>query len=231
MVRHPLFDDQYRFEPETQALVDYAMKLFPEGQRKKDPEKKKDKAFGEEISGYYVDIHAFGKELYYPWGFADIKSPDDEAFQALGRKLHYHNGYKLWSGAQPHFRYPVTGVASDYMYSHMGVASVIYEIGSRFHQPCAEFEDEIVPTNLPSLIYAAKIAHKPFSLIKGPDVLELDARHVDGELRVSAIASDGKMVNAIKNSFEEFKNSSDYPTGIQSIQAVHVYLDQHPDDW
>eukprot|EP00986_Skeletonema_menzelii_P014467 scaffold9615_cov105-Skeletonema_menzelii.AAC.1 len=218
-------------EPETQALVDYAMKLFPEGQRKKKPEKQMDEAFGEEISGFYSDIHAFGKELYYPWGYADVKSPDDEAFQALGRKLHYFNQYKLWSGGQPHYRFPVTGVASDYMYSNMGVASMLYEIGTRFHQPCAEFEDEIVPKNLPSLIYSAKIAHKPFSLVKGPDVLELDARHVDGELRVSATASDGKMVNAIQNTSAEFKNSSDYPTGSQTIKAVYIYLDQHPDDW
>eukprot|EP00985_Skeletonema_marinoi_P014940 scaffold7635_cov131-Skeletonema_marinoi.AAC.10 len=218
-------------EPETQALVDYAMKLFPEGQRKKKPEKQKDEAFGEEISGFYADIHAFGRELYYPWGFDDIKSPDDEAFQALGRKLHSFNSYRLWSGAQPHYRYPVTGVASDYMYANMGVASMLYEIGSRFHQPCAEFEDEVVPKNLPSLIYAAKIAHKPFSLIKGPDVFELDARHDNGELRVSATASDGKMVNAIQISSEEFKNSSDYPTGSQVIKGVYVYLDQHPDDW
>ncbi|KAL7452892.1 hypothetical protein ACHAWC_007767 [Mediolabrus comicus] len=218
-------------EPETQALVNYARKLFPEGQRKKDPEKQKDEAFGEGISGYYVDIHAFGKELYYPWGFANQTGPDDEAFQALGRKIHYYNGYKLWSSGQPHYRYPVTGVASDYMYSNMGVASMIYEIGSKFHQPCAEFEEEIVPNNLRSFLYAASIAQKPFSLVKGPDMLELDVKHVNGELRVSATASDGKLVNAVKNSFEVFNNSSDYPTGNQSIQAVRLYLDQHPDDW
>ncbi|KAK1736925.1 M14 family metallopeptidase [Skeletonema marinoi] len=169
-------------EPETQALVDYAMKLFPEGQRKKKPEKQKDEAFGEEISG----------ELYYPWGFDDIKSPDDEAFKPWGENsiLSIHTGYG-----------PAHNLTIDYMYANMGVASMLYEIGSRFHQPCAEFEDE------------------------------LDARHDNGELRVSATASDGKMVNAIQISSEEFKNSSDYPTGSQVIKAVYVYLDLHPDDW
>lgn len=217
-------------EPETQALVNYAMKLFPKGQRKKNPEKQKDEAFGEDITGFYFDIHAFGSYNYYPWGHIDAKSPDDEAFQALGRKINFFNGYKLWSGGQPNFRYPVTGVTTDYMYATMGVASMLFEIGSRFHQPCAEFEDEILPKNLPSLIYAAKIAQKPFFLVKGPDILELDARHINGQLRVSAKASDGKMVNTIMIS-QPLNNFSDFPTGSQIIQKVHLYLDIHPDDW
>ena len=85
-------------EPETQAVVDYAKKLFPEGQRKDDPEKEMNKPFGEDITGVYIDIHASGGFVYYPWGHVDSKSPDNEALEALGRKIHYWNHYRIWAG-------------------------------------------------------------------------------------------------------------------------------------
>jgi hypothetical protein len=224
----PCADDYYgssaNSEPETQAVVAYANKLFPEGQRKSDPEKQMDEAFGEDITGMYIDIHASGGFVYYPWGHKDELSPDDEALQALGRKINYFNGYKLWAGSQPDFLYAASGDTSDYMYAVMGVASIGYEIGDDFQQDCDSFESEIVPINLPSLVYAAKIAMKPYKDVKGPDIFELSARHIDGQLRVSAKASDSKMVNSIKG-------FPDHSSGSQIIQAVHVYLDVHPDDY
>ncbi|KAL7434824.1 hypothetical protein ACHAXM_004355 [Skeletonema potamos] len=211
-------------EPETQAVVAYAKSLFPEGQRKDDPENEMNQAFGEDITGVYIDIHASGGYVYYPWGHKDAKSPDDEALQALGRKINYFNGYKLWAGSQPDFMYETSGDYSDYMYGALGVASFGYEIGDDFQQDCSRFEDEIVPINLPSLIYAAKIAMKPYKEVKGPDVLEFNARLLNGQLRVSAKASDSKMVNSI-NGFP------DHSSGSQIIKAVHLYLDVHPDDY
>lgn len=32
----------------------------------------------------------------YPWGHEDLMSPDDDALQALGRKIASFNDYKLW---------------------------------------------------------------------------------------------------------------------------------------
>ncbi len=53
-------------EPETKAVSEYAKQLFPEGQRKADPEGETDVPFGEDITGIYADIHAAGGygELY-----------------------------------------------------------------------------------------------------------------------------------------------------------------------
>eukprot|EP00986_Skeletonema_menzelii_P016327 scaffold14315_cov136-Skeletonema_menzelii.AAC.4 len=211
-------------EPETQAVVDYAKKLFPEGQRKDDPEKEMNTAFGEDITGVYIDIHASGGFVYYPWGHKDAKSPDNEALEALGRKINYYNGYKLWAGSQPDFMYEASGDFSDYMYGALGVASFGYEIGDDFQQDCSTFEDKVVPINLPSLIYAAKIAMKPYKEVKGPDVLKINTRLLSGRVRVVANASDSKMVNSIKG----FPGHS---SGNQIITAVHLYLDVHPDDY
>jgi hypothetical protein len=212
-------------EPETQAVVEYAKKLFPEDQRKQDPEGQMSTAFGEDITGMYIDIHASGGYVYYPWGHKDAKSPDDEALQALGRKINYFNGYKLWAGSQPDFMYEASGDYSDYMYGVMGVASMGYEIGDDFQQDCTRFEEEVVPINMPSLIYAAKLAMKPYKNVKGPDVLDISARHINGQLRVSATASDSKMVNSIGKGF------SDHSSGSQIVKGVHLYLDVHPDDY
>lgn len=212
-------------EPETQALASYAKSLFPESQRKNNPEKQMNEPFGEENTGMYIDIHSSGGYVYYPWGHKDAKSPDDEALQALGRKINSFNGYKLWAGSQPDFVYEASGDTSDYMYAVTGVASLGFEIGDDFYQDCNTFEKDVVPINLPALLYAAKLAYKPFKDIKGPDVLKLDARYTNsGQIKVSAHVSDSEMVNAIRG-------FPDFQTGKQTIANVQVYLDVHPDDF
>jgi hypothetical protein len=158
--------------------------------------------------------------VYYPWGHADSKSPDDEALQALGRKVNSFNEYKLWAGSQPDFLYAASGDTSDYMYAALGVASLGLEIGDNFYQECTAFEDEIVPINMPALMYAAKIARTPFRDGKGPDILDFE---VVGDI-VSARASDSEMVNAIGGGFPDFS------TGNQLLAEVRLYLDVHPDD-
>lgn len=47
-------------EPETQAVVNYARGLFPEGQRKENPKEDRDVPVGEDISGMFVDVHSSG---------------------------------------------------------------------------------------------------------------------------------------------------------------------------
>jgi carboxypeptidase T len=167
--------------------------------------------------------------VVYPWAYANSKSPDDEALQALGRKIQSFNDYELWAGSQPDFQYAASGVVSDYMYAALGVASFGFEIGDDFYQECAAFEDEIVPMNMPALLYAAKIAGAPYREVKGPDLL--DFKIVESERKdkivVSARASDGEMVNAIAidGRFDEF------PTGDQSVAELRFYFDDGAKSW
>jgi len=216
-------------EPETRAVSEYAKRLFPEGQRKTDPEGEVDVPFGESITGIYADIHAAGGYVVYPWGYEDSKTPDDEALQAIGRKLQSFNEYKLWAGSQPDFQYAASGIAIDYMYAALGVASLGLEIGDDFSQECAAFEDEIVPNNMPALLYAAKIAGAPYSEVKGPDVLDFVIVENEQEdmVLVSARASDGELVNAITvdGSFDKF------PTGDQSVAELRFYIDDGEISW
>jgi len=211
-------------EPESQALAEYARRIFPQGQRKSNPEGQKDEPFGEGNTGMYVDIHASGGYVYYPWGHEDSISPDDEALQALGRKMNYFNDYKLWAGGQEDFLYAASGDISDWMYAVMGVASMGLEIGDEWVPNCNEFENSVVPDNLRALLYAAKTSSSPFKDIKGPDVLNLSVKQTNGHIGLSAIASDSEMLNQIQG-FPDFR------TGDQNINSVKVYLDVHPDDY
>ena len=43
-----------------EQVVKYAQELFPESQRKTDPESNLDVALGDEVTGMYVDIHSSG---------------------------------------------------------------------------------------------------------------------------------------------------------------------------
>mmetsp|Transcript_23994 Transcript_23994/g.47653 ORF Transcript_23994/g.47653 Transcript_23994/m.47653 type:complete len:683 (+) Transcript_23994:348-2396(+) len=210
-------------EKETQALVNYAMRVFPESQRRSDPEKQMDDALGDDIMGMYVDIHSTGEYIYYPWGHRDKTSPDDDAYQAIARKMSHYNGYDLWASGFD-FVYPVSGDSSDYMYAVMGVSSMGLELGFNFYDNCDTFEKDILPSNLDVLLYAASIAGRPFSLAKGPDVLDVTVVKIDGELIVTAEISDGVMVNSLNA-------EADHLTGDQDIVKVVVYLDVHPDDF
>ena len=60
------------------------------------------------------------------------------------------------------------------MYAVFGVATFGLEVGEEFDEDCDLFEDEIIPLNLPALLYAAKVsiesnpnksAHASFALI------------------------------------------------------------------
>jgi carboxypeptidase T len=212
-------------EPETQAVANYANKVFPERQRRSNPEKQMNDPLGDEIMGLYMDIHSTGEFIYYPWGHADKKSPDDDAYQAIARKMSHWNGYDLWAPNYD-FLYPVSGDSSDYMYAVMGVASMGLELGFNFYENCDTFEKDVLPSNLDVLLYAASIASMPFSLAKGPDVLDVRVEYNnddDREIIVTADISDVIMVNSLNG-------EPDHHTGDQDIVKVVLYLDVHPDD-
>eukprot|EP00956_Cyclotella_meneghiniana_P045346 scaffold363892_cov89-Cyclotella_meneghiniana.AAC.3 len=221
-------DDDYHgespaSEPEVQAIVALAKTLFPEEQRKVDPLAEMDEPFGEDITGVYMDVHSYGGLTYYPWGFENAVSPDNDALESLGRKVSFFNGYVLWAGGQPDFLYPATGDASDYMYAHLGVASLGLEIGDAFYQDCDGFEGKVYPDNLNSLMYTIKLAKRPNALTKGPDVLDLSVTTTDEYITVSVDASDSELVN--------IDGYPSFTTGEQTVTKIEIYLDVLPEEF
>ena len=110
-------------------------------------------------------------------------------------------------------------ISLDYMYGVLGVASFGLEIGKDWYEDCGLFEGTIVPNVLPSLMYATMIAKRPFSLVKGPDIIDLSVTTTDvlNVMKITVVASDSQMADG-------------YTTGEQGVAHVQIYLDVHPDD-
>jgi hypothetical protein len=51
----------------------------------------------------------------------------------------------------------------------------VYELGTSQFQDCPTFENAILPDNLPSLLYAAKVVRTPYQTPAGPDALLVTA--------------------------------------------------------
>lgn len=163
-------------EPETQAIDNYIATLFPD-ERPDDittpaPSNK---------PGVYMDIHNVAKLTLFPWGF-DSQSvtglaPNHTQLQTLARRLSFYTGYK----PQPsNHLYGADGASDDNAYGKLGVAAFTIELGEGgFYSSCSSFENTIWPTNLPSLIYAAKASRTPYITPAGPNVNNLPTAAID----------------------------------------------------
>lgn len=149
-------------EPEVSAIEAYVRANFPD-QRPDDPLV----PAPDDASGVFLDIHSAGGWLLWPWGYGG-ETANGTAFQTLGRKLAYYNGYYPAVGSD---LYPTDGVTFDFAYGKLGLAGLAFELGTAFFQGCDAFENTILPDNLPALLYAAKVARSPYLTPAGPDVL------------------------------------------------------------
>jgi hypothetical protein len=177
---------------------------------------------GVNVTGVYLDLHAFGDLILYPWGFSEnLTSPDDLELQTLARKLASFGQYGLWAAGQPDFLYASAGGTLDTMYGLHCVASLGFEVGEKFYEECNHFEDDIFPMNYEALIYAAKVASAPFKIPKGPDVLSLEVESTTSDsIIVTVLVSDEERSIAYGEAFAA--------TGSQDIKKVRLFIDEHP---
>ncbi len=80
-------------EPETQAVESYARSIFPD---QRDPEL--GAAAPDDATGIYMDIHASGQLVLWPWGFTYSAAPNGDQLQAFGRRLAWFNGHEPDTG-------------------------------------------------------------------------------------------------------------------------------------
>lgn len=200
-------------EPEVQAVQAYARSIFPDqkGPNPTDPAPTS-------ATGVYLDLHSYGALVLWPWGFTSTVAPNGAAMQTLGRRFAYFNGY---TPEQSIGLYPTDGATDDFAYGDLGIAAFTVEVGDDFFQDCPTYNGAILPTNLPALIFAAKVARTPYVTPSGPRVTSVvspagtwvapgapvEARAVVDDLPFSSI------------------NGTE-PT--QNITAAEVYLDAPP---
>ena len=208
-------------EPEVKAIVNYAKTIFPTDQRKTNPESQLTLAYPQSAKGVFIDVHSYGENLIWPWGFQNVETPNDDGLETLVNKYKHFNGYAL-SGPQNGFTSPISGASDDWSFGTLGAAGMTFEIGTDFYQDCSYFNLSIVQNNIHTLTYAAKIAGAPYSLPKGPDVINItfDATSVaaNGVVKVRPRASDSAW------------SASKFVTSKQGVAVIRVWVDVHPYD-
>ena len=197
-------------EPEVQAIQAYLRANFPDqrGPDLSDPAPL-------DASGVFLDIHAYGDLVLWPWGFTDEPAPNQRALETLGRKYAYFTGY---TAQQSYEMYPTDGDTDSFAYGDLGLAGYTVELGDWFFQDCATFESAILPANLSALTYMAKASSAPYLLPAGPEALEMVAAPLGlnlEALRLQAVINDRR-----------------YPAGsgepMQAIAKAEYTLDTPP---
>ena len=207
--------------PESSAVFQYAGKIFDDDVKKGTAEEATEKlneACDEEFSGLFIDVHAAGDFVYYPWGYGDVWPPNNSSILSMASKLAYYGDYKLWGPGSDDFLYPVSGDASDATYGQHCINSMGYELGTQFYETCEDWEALVKPVAFASFTYAAKTVYKSYKLPQGPDILSIDApatmAATESMWSASVLASDEEMTR-----FES-----------QNIANVKVYVDIFPVD-
>ncbi len=163
-----------------------------------------------------MDIHSYGRLVLWPWGFSSSSPPNATELQTLGRKFAFFNDYD----PAHHIWYDVDGATDDFAYGRLGLSSFVFEIGTSFFQDCASFQNNILPDNLPALIYAAKSARRPYMTPSGPEVLNAAASP-------AAVASGAPASLTARADDTRFNNlNGTEPT--QNIAAAEYYIDVPP---
>jgi hypothetical protein len=174
-----------------------------------------------DATGIYIDVHAYGKLVLWPWGSTAAAAPNAAQLQTLGRKFAFWNGY---SPEQAIGLYPTDGTSDEHAYGTLGVASYCIELGVTFFQPCKYFEKFIVPENLPALLYAAKVVRTPYITPAGPDALDLalsnDRVAAGTPVTITAVVDDTRYYNGSGNEEEP----------VQGIAEAEYYVQVPPWD-
>jgi hypothetical protein len=150
-------------EPETQALQDYILGLFPDQRGPNDSD-----AAPEDATGIMISLHSSGRLVLWPWGHTSYyEAPNGAGLAAIGQKFAKFNGY---TPEQASDLYLTSGTTDEFTYGQLGVAAYTFEIGTTFFQDCSALPG-IQAENLGALLYAARIARAPYLTARGPDVI------------------------------------------------------------
>ncbi|MCI0664870.1 MAG: peptidase M14, partial [Acidobacteria bacterium] len=108
-------------EPETRAIQDLFLSLFPDqrGPFDSDPVPRN-------ATGIMITLHSYSDLVLWPWGTTVVKAPNAAELEMIGKKFASYNGY---TPQQSIDLYPTSGTTDDWSYGELGIASFTFEIG------------------------------------------------------------------------------------------------------
>jgi murein tripeptide amidase MpaA len=199
-------------EPETQAVRNYVVATLPDyGDPAGGP-------MPADAAGMFLDIHSYSQLVLWPWGGTTAVAPNGIAMQTLGRKYAWFNNY---FPMQSIYLYPTDGTTVDNAYGEQGVAAYTFELGTDFFQSCSVFQNQVLPGNMPALLYAMRVTRAPYMLPAGPEALNV-ATVPSGSVTTGQPLD----VNASINDTRFSDDNGIEP--VQPIAAAEVYLDTPP---
>lgn len=150
-------------EPETQAIQNYVASVLPDQRGSAVTD-----AAPPDTTGLFITVHSYSELVLYPWGYTSAPAPNATELRRLGDKFGYYTGYTVCQPAE--CLYIADGTTDDWAYGELGVAAYTFEIGTTFFQACTDFENTILPENMPALLYGFKAARRPYQTPAGPEV-------------------------------------------------------------
>ena len=139
-----------------------------------------------------------------------VLPPNRNAITAITDKVKYWTNYGGTLG------YLAAGTTKDYAFKELGGASFTFELGTAFNQDCTTFENTINPNNQKPLMHLAKISRAPYSMSQGPDITRLNVTEYNGNLTITAIASDSAWSKA------------NVVTAQQAVSEIQAWVNIHP---
>ena len=208
-------------EVETQAIIEYLQYIFPASQQQHEASVLQGIPFPTNHTGVFIDLHAYGNVMIWPWGYVNHKNPNFLEYEAFMNKLSKQNGLGLAGPGPTTYFGEASGASDDYAHASLGVASMTWELGEQaFAQACDRFEAWL-PNYLDGLTYAAQVSQAPFALSQGPDVVQVD---------IEVITDDKSVVIYVKASDSEASINANHPTTQDDLVVIYFYLDVHPFD-
>lgn len=212
-------DETYRgpssvSEPETQAIQSYASSIFPDQRSPED-----DDPAPQDSSDLFITLHSSGDLVLFPWGWSPNPSPNNTPLETLGRKFGFYNGYEVCQSGEPGCIYQTSGTTDDWVYGEFGIPAYTFELGTEFFESCSYFEENILPENLPALLYAFKASRRPYQSPSGPESLEL-------ELNEDHILPGAEIVLTAQADDTRYNSSGWGDEPVQDIIAARYSIDQ-----
>jgi len=213
-------------ETETRAIQNYVSSIFADrrGPADADPA-------AADSTGVFITLHSYGDLIFYHWAWTVAPAPNQVGLRTLARKFGFFNDYQVCQSGETGCLYQVSGNSDDWAYGELGLPAYTFEMGTTFFESCSYFEDQILPDQIPVLLYAFKATRLPYQNPAGPESIELNliAQHLvrGTSINLSFTADDSRYSSAgwgqePSQSIAAARYSLDAPSWVSGTQTVSL---------